>query len=188
MTTSADPLQRFKWPVSASRTIAVPASKIWEVISSPGIASSLPPLLREKPGLRVARSRLARRDPLLQRRRPRPTLQRLVRRCWLRSGDRQVRRPYVLRFVADHAGQRTKKLDRNRGLSACAPASPDRCPLVAPPRPAPPPARELPAVGRQRPRLVHYPGSAGTEKPVRSSSLVFARCTKELIGLPPRFR
>lgn len=30
------PLPRFKWPVTASRTIAAPASKIWEVISSPG--------------------------------------------------------------------------------------------------------------------------------------------------------
>jgi hypothetical protein len=32
----AVPLTRFKWPVAASRTIAAPASKIWEVISSPG--------------------------------------------------------------------------------------------------------------------------------------------------------
>jgi hypothetical protein len=29
-------LPKFKWPVTVNRTIATPASKIWEVISSPG--------------------------------------------------------------------------------------------------------------------------------------------------------
>jgi len=49
MTTSADPLQRFKWPVSASRTIAVPASKIWEVISSPGMLPLYHPFCEKNP-------------------------------------------------------------------------------------------------------------------------------------------
>jgi len=49
MTTSADPLQRFKWPVSASRTIAVPASKIWELISSPGSLPLYHPFCEKNP-------------------------------------------------------------------------------------------------------------------------------------------
>lgn len=36
MASIPDPLPKFKWPVAVSRTIAAPASKIWEVISSPG--------------------------------------------------------------------------------------------------------------------------------------------------------
>lgn len=49
MTTSANPLQRFKWPVSASRTIAVPASKIWELISSPGSLPLYHPFCEKNP-------------------------------------------------------------------------------------------------------------------------------------------
>ena len=49
MTTSADLLQRFKWPVSASRTIAVPAPKIWELISSPGALPLYHPFCEKNP-------------------------------------------------------------------------------------------------------------------------------------------
>ena len=49
MTTSADASQRFKWSVSASRTIAVPASKIWELISSPGSLPLYHPFCEKNP-------------------------------------------------------------------------------------------------------------------------------------------
>jgi hypothetical protein len=42
-------LKRFKWPVSASRTIAVPASKIWELISSPGSLPLYHPFCEKNP-------------------------------------------------------------------------------------------------------------------------------------------
>lgn len=45
----AVPLTRFKWPVAASRTIAAPASKIWEVISSPGELPHYHPLCEKNP-------------------------------------------------------------------------------------------------------------------------------------------
>ena len=49
MTTSADPRQRFKWSVSATRTIAVPASKLWELISSPGSLPLYHPFCEKNP-------------------------------------------------------------------------------------------------------------------------------------------
>ena len=49
MTTSANSLQRFKWPVSARRTIAVPAPKIWELISSPGALPLYHPFCEKNP-------------------------------------------------------------------------------------------------------------------------------------------
>lgn len=49
MTTSANPIQRFKWPISASRTIAVPASIIWELISSPGSLPLYHPFCEKNP-------------------------------------------------------------------------------------------------------------------------------------------
>jgi hypothetical protein len=49
MTTATDPLPRFKWPVRVSRTIAVPATKIWEVISSPGTLPLYHPFCEKNP-------------------------------------------------------------------------------------------------------------------------------------------
>jgi hypothetical protein len=49
MTTPAAPLQKFKWPVAVSRTIAAPASRIWEVISSPGMLPLYHPFCEKNP-------------------------------------------------------------------------------------------------------------------------------------------
>ncbi len=40
-------LQDFKWPVGTSRTIATPASRMWEVISSPGLMPLYHPFCKE---------------------------------------------------------------------------------------------------------------------------------------------
>lgn len=49
MTSIADPLPHFKWPVAVSRTIAAPTSKIWEVISSPGTLPLYHPFCEKNP-------------------------------------------------------------------------------------------------------------------------------------------
>jgi hypothetical protein len=43
------PLQKFKWPVAVSRTIEAPPSKIWEVISSPGMLPQFHPFCEKNP-------------------------------------------------------------------------------------------------------------------------------------------
>jgi len=42
-------IRNFKWPVAARRTIAVPAPKIWEVISSPGTLPLYHPFCEKNP-------------------------------------------------------------------------------------------------------------------------------------------
>jgi hypothetical protein len=49
MASIAVPLPRFKWPVAVDRTIAAPASKIWEVISSPGSLPLYHPFCEKNP-------------------------------------------------------------------------------------------------------------------------------------------
>lgn len=49
MTTARRPLPGFKWPVAASRTIAAPSSKIWEVIASPGALPLYHPFCEKNP-------------------------------------------------------------------------------------------------------------------------------------------
>lgn len=49
MTTVALPLPKFKWPVAVRRTITVPPSKIWEVISSPGMIPLYHPFCEKNP-------------------------------------------------------------------------------------------------------------------------------------------
>jgi hypothetical protein len=49
MTTPDAPVKAFKWPVAVSRTIAVPAPKIWEVISSPGTLPLYHPFCEKNP-------------------------------------------------------------------------------------------------------------------------------------------
>lgn len=41
----------FKWPVSAQRTIAAPASRVWDVISSPGNLEDCHPFCEKNPVL-----------------------------------------------------------------------------------------------------------------------------------------
>jgi len=49
MTSDANLLPGFRWPVAASRTIAVPTTKIWEVISSPGTLPLFHPFCEKNP-------------------------------------------------------------------------------------------------------------------------------------------
>ena len=49
MTTPDVPLQKYRWPVAVRRTIAVPAPKIWEVISSPGTLPLYHPFCEKNP-------------------------------------------------------------------------------------------------------------------------------------------
>ena len=42
-------LQKFRWPIVASRTITAPISKIWEVISSPGMLPLYHPFCEKNP-------------------------------------------------------------------------------------------------------------------------------------------
>ena len=49
MTVSRDPLPGFKWPVKAGRLIAAPATRVWEVISSPGNLTQFHPYCRSNP-------------------------------------------------------------------------------------------------------------------------------------------
>ena len=49
MTTTPRPLPGFKWPVAVSRTIAAPPSKVWEVISSPGMLPLYHPFCEKNP-------------------------------------------------------------------------------------------------------------------------------------------
>lgn len=47
MTQDAEKSPVFRWPVSATRTIAAPASRVWEVISSPGLLPLYHPFCKE---------------------------------------------------------------------------------------------------------------------------------------------
>ncbi len=49
MTSAANLLPGFRWPVAASRTISAPTSKIWEVISSPGTLPLYHPFCEKNP-------------------------------------------------------------------------------------------------------------------------------------------
>ncbi len=49
MTSTANLLPGFRWPVAARQTIAVPTSKIWEVISSPGTLPLYHPFCEKNP-------------------------------------------------------------------------------------------------------------------------------------------
>ena len=49
MTSPSNPLPGFKWPVAVSRTIAAPTSRIWEVISSPGMLPLYHPFCEKNP-------------------------------------------------------------------------------------------------------------------------------------------
>lgn len=49
MTTISAPLRGFRWPVTGRRTLAVPTSKIWEVISSPGSLPLYHPFCEKNP-------------------------------------------------------------------------------------------------------------------------------------------
>jgi len=47
MTPEAEVLPGFKWPVGASRVIAAPPDRVWEVISSPGLMPHYHPFCKE---------------------------------------------------------------------------------------------------------------------------------------------
>jgi len=47
MAQNEEPLTGFKWPVSVNRAIAAPPSRVWEVISSPGLMPLYHPFCKE---------------------------------------------------------------------------------------------------------------------------------------------